>query len=230
MIIIEDIKPSQQNKAITQAFEFINTLSNQRVHTESNQLQPLAQLDPFVIEDRLSILQKEDSTPVVTTISLTKNQRFYPEEIFRSQNKIIIEAVSKEFVFILEFFDLKLAQCSYIFNQIFSKIVNYYLEWVTSFIQDKLHDQYAIIMMSIINDQNKRLLHQNKIMVLDFYFDKLNMIIWPRFTQLTDVMANNIKHAVIKNFKLYNQTVVHQSTIKFAQHLRSMSQLRHHVQ
>jgi hypothetical protein len=28
MIIIEDIKPSQQNKAITQAFEFINTLSS----------------------------------------------------------------------------------------------------------------------------------------------------------------------------------------------------------
>jgi hypothetical protein len=42
-----------------------------------------------------------------------------PEEIFRSQNKIIIEAVSKEFVFILEFFDLKSGQCSYIFNQIF---------------------------------------------------------------------------------------------------------------
>jgi hypothetical protein len=36
MIIVEDIKPSQQNKAITQAFEFINTLSSQRVHTESN--------------------------------------------------------------------------------------------------------------------------------------------------------------------------------------------------
>lgn len=28
MIVVEDIKPSQQNKAITQAFEFINTLSN----------------------------------------------------------------------------------------------------------------------------------------------------------------------------------------------------------
>ncbi len=29
------------------------------------------------------------------------------EEIFRSQNRILIEAISKEFVFILEFFDLK---------------------------------------------------------------------------------------------------------------------------
>lgn len=28
MIVVEDIKPTQQNKAITQAFEFINTLSN----------------------------------------------------------------------------------------------------------------------------------------------------------------------------------------------------------
>jgi hypothetical protein len=117
MIVVEDIKPSQQNKALTQAFEFINTLSNQRVNTDSN-FQAAPQ-DPFVVEDRLSIITKVEHTPVVTTISLTKHQKFYPEEIFRSQNKIIIEAVSKEFVFILEFFDLKLAQCSYIFNQIF---------------------------------------------------------------------------------------------------------------
>ena len=41
---------------------------------------------------------------------------------------MLIEAVSKEFVFILEFFDLKVGQCSYIFNQIFSRTVNYYLD------------------------------------------------------------------------------------------------------
>lgn len=88
-----------------------------------------------MVEQRLAILVEkagEQVRPVVTTIS--QQQRFCPEEIFRSQNKIIIEAVSKEFVFILEFFDLKLAQCSYIFNQIFSKTVNYYLDWVTAYI------------------------------------------------------------------------------------------------
>jgi Vps52 / Sac2 family len=83
--------------------------------------------------------------------------------------------------------------------------------------------------MSIINEENKKILHKNKIMVLDFYFDKLNMIIWPRFTQLTDIMNDNIKNALIKNFKLYNQTTVHQSTIKFSQYLQSMKQLKQYI-
>jgi len=37
-------------------------------------------------------------------------------------------------------------------------------------------------LMSVLNEQNKQALHANKISVLDFYFDRLNMIIWPRFT------------------------------------------------
>jgi Vps52 / Sac2 family len=61
-----------------------------------------------VVDDRLSIIERISSAPLVTAISSTKQLHYYPEEIFRSQNKLIIEAVSKEFVFILEFFDLKL--------------------------------------------------------------------------------------------------------------------------
>jgi len=50
--------------------------------------------------------------------------------VFRSQNKLIVDAVCKEFVFILEFFDLKMMKVSTIFNQIFSRVINKYLEWL----------------------------------------------------------------------------------------------------
>jgi len=43
---------------------------------------------------------------------------------------MLIEAICKEFVFVLEFFDLRMSQCSYLFNQIFSKTVNFYIEWL----------------------------------------------------------------------------------------------------
>ena len=39
----------------------------------------------------------------------------------------------KEFVFVLEFFDLKLMQVSTIFNQIFSRVINKYLEWLAQY-------------------------------------------------------------------------------------------------
>ena len=53
--------------------------------------------------------------------------------MFRSQNKLIVDTVCKEFVFVLELFDLKMTQVSHIFNQIFAKVVNRYLNWLQSY-------------------------------------------------------------------------------------------------
>ncbi len=39
----------------------------------------------------------------------------------------------KEFVFVLEMWDLKMAQVSQIFNQIFAKVINRYLKWLESY-------------------------------------------------------------------------------------------------
>jgi hypothetical protein len=41
--------------------------------------------------------------------------------------------VCKEFVFVLELFDLKMTQVSHIFNQIFAKVVNRYLGWLNAY-------------------------------------------------------------------------------------------------
>ena len=70
--------------------------------------------------------------------------------------------------------------------------------------------------MIVVNEHNKETLHQNKINVLDYYFDKVNMMLWPRFTNIFDHHSESVKKANINNFKLYNQTVAHSSSIRFA--------------
>lgn len=85
------------------------------------------------VEDRASILESMDKHPIVTAISQSRKSQFHFEEVFRSQNKLIVDAVCKEFVFVLEFFDLKLMQVSTIFNQIFSRVINKYLEWLAQY-------------------------------------------------------------------------------------------------
>lgn len=60
------------------------------------------------IEDRAHVLQKMDEPPIVTAISQAKLRHYPFEEVFRSHNKLIVDTVCKEFVFVLEFFDLKL--------------------------------------------------------------------------------------------------------------------------
>jgi len=49
--------------------------------------------------------------------------------------------------------------------------------------------------MTVVNEENKKSIHKSKINVLDFYYDKVNMMLWPRFTQLFDNIVENIKRA-----------------------------------
>jgi hypothetical protein len=44
-----------------------------------------------------------------------------------------VDTVCKEFVFLLEFFDLKMAQIAPIFNAIFARVINKYLEWLEGY-------------------------------------------------------------------------------------------------
>lgn len=53
--------------------------------------------------------------------------------MFRSVNKLIVDSVCKEFIFVLEFFDLKMTQMSPVFIQIFSRVINKYIDWLTQY-------------------------------------------------------------------------------------------------
>lgn len=130
--------------------------------------------------------------------------------------------MSKEFVFILEFFDLKSVQCTYIFNQIFSKVINYYLDWLTQYVSTQLFDINAVLLMTVINDENKRYMHKNKLTVLDFFFEKISILLWPRFSNLFDIQIDSIKNTNIAALKLYNQCSVYQASVNFADLLRSL--------
>jgi vacuolar protein sorting-associated protein 52 len=83
--------------------------------------------------------------------------------------------------------------------------------------------------MTVIVEENKKLMHKKKITVLDYFFDKINMLLWPRFSTLFDGILDNIKKNNMANFKLYNQTTVHASTIKYAELIRSLTMVAPHL-
>jgi len=113
-----NVSASATNASMT--FEFSDTIMTTSAREQ-------AQVE---VEDRANVLQKIDENPIVVAISQSKHH-FAFEEVFRSQNKVIVDTVCKEFVFVLEFFDLKMAQVSQIFNQIFARVINKYLEWLS---------------------------------------------------------------------------------------------------
>ena len=162
--------------------------------------------DTFELEDRESILGDIEIEPIVPHHLMSTSKRISFEEAFRSQNKMLTNLVSTEYAFILKFFDLKVSQCNYIFNTLFSKIVNYFLDWLTS-TAEYSYDIVSILMIILIKEKLKTELKERKIYILDYYFDKIEMALWPRFTTVFEHFLNNIKNAKPKNFKLYNFTV-----------------------
>ena len=47
--------------------------------------------------------------PIIANLPMKKQQKYFIEEAFRSQLKLISDTVAKEMIFILEFFDFKIA-------------------------------------------------------------------------------------------------------------------------
>jgi hypothetical protein len=122
--------------------------------------------------------------------------------------------VCKEFVFVLEFFDLKMAQIAPIFNAIFARVINKYLEWLEGYTcqhqtqaKDLIKgtsgtsastsggiDIYAVLLCVQLNEQFRRIMQQrNRIPVLDFYHDRVSMALWPKLTSMFQQYIDNIK-------------------------------------
>ena len=160
----------------------------------------------FGMGEREKILENIEADPIISHISLQKKKKHPLEEIFRSENKMLINAIVTEFIFVLEFFDLKMHQCSYIFNAIFKKSVNYFIDNLKSKLNSS-YDPTAIILMIIVNEINKELLNKKEIPILDFYFDKVNMVLWPKLLALLDNHVTAIHKVNLKHLKL-NSTAV----------------------
>jgi hypothetical protein len=139
--------------------------------------------------------------PIVPHVAGQRGTKYTLEEVFRSQNILLTNLITTEFSFVLEFFDLKSSQCDYIFNAIFSKIVNYYLEWLDNACNNSF-DCVSVLLMVLINDEFKIVMKERKINILDFYFDKVGMVLWPRFTDIFEHFLNNVKNANAATFNL----------------------------
>ena len=125
-------------------------------------------------------------------MAVSKAQKFALEEVFRSQNVLLTNLITTEFTFVLEFFDLRSSQCEYIFNAIFSKILNHYIDWVQTTTAQSF-DCISILLMVLVNDEFRYIMKERKIEILDYYFDKVGQELWPRFTQIFEHFQTNLE-------------------------------------
>jgi hypothetical protein len=125
----------------------------------------------FALGTRDQLLRAVDDQPIICHISQEQHLTHPLEEVFRSQNKLLVEAAIQEFAFVLEFFDLKPHQCSYIFNTIFKASVKYYLDILRPTVSNS-SDCLAILLIHRVNNYYKEYMTKKGVPILDIYFDE----------------------------------------------------------
>lgn len=157
--------------------------------------------DVFALGDRAKVLDSIESEPILLHVALAENRKLHYEEILRSLLKHLVDAATSEFLFIVEFFRSSPKDT---FNRIYGRCIATVLESVENYLL-ACYDAVGILIMLRLVHLLRLIMQRRRIPCLDPLFDRLSLLLWPRFKQLLDVNLRSLKAA--------NQTVGRRSSV-----------------
>ncbi len=160
----------------------------------------------FTLMNREDILNNIDSDPIIYHVANQANQRFFIENIFKSLNKLFLDSVASEFYFTLEFFNLKNDQNKVVFAGVFKTTINFTIETIKNLINSSF-DCVGLLLITLINDKNKKNFNAKGLTLLDHYFEQINITVWPRFEAIFELHMKSIKPINAKAFKLLERSL-----------------------
>ena len=117
---------------------------------------------------------------ILANVANQKGQKFTIEHVFKTVNRLLMDSVIFEVVFTADFFNLKSEEAIKLFSAIFKPSLNVILEHLRGAI-DNSFDIYGVLLLIAINENNRKVFGEKNLSALDFYFDQVNMVLWPRF-------------------------------------------------
>lgn len=147
--------------------------------------------DTFALCEREKILDQIESEPILVHVALAENQK-HPYEVFiRSILKHLIDSATNEFLFVIDFFK---TQPRDTFNRIFGKTLSMILENLENYLVG-CYDPVGLLIMIKMTYLLRLVMQRRRIPVLDSFFDRISMLLWPRFKQVFDANLKSIKYA-----------------------------------
>jgi hypothetical protein len=141
--------------------------------------------------DRDRILEQIESEPILLHVALAESQRYPFEVIFRSVIKHLCDAATNEFLFIIDFFK---SSPSDTFNKIFGRTLSLILEFLENYLLN-YHDAIGLLLVIKVAHMQRLVMQRRRIPVLDAFFDRISLLLWPRFKLVFDQNLKSIKAA-----------------------------------
>ena len=177
--------------------------------------------DPFSLGNRGRVLDLIDEKPILVHVALAEKEHFPYEMLFRSLHRHLIDCATNEFIFIRDFFaDSQSHHAT--FNTIFTKTLSLILESLENYLFH-CHDIISLMCMINITSRHREVMQDRNITVLNNFFDRVSMLLWPRLKCILDAHQRSIKNAPLKKLSCKQCHFVSRRYAEFASSIRIIS-------
>lgn len=174
--------------------------------------------DAFSLGDRSKTLEQIEQEPLLVHVALAENNKVFYEEIFRSTLKHLIDAATNEFLFIVDFFRTSPKDT---FNRIYGKTIAGLLENFENYLV-ACHDVVGLLLLIRMTHLFRLVMQRRRIPILDPMFDRIAMLLWPRFKQLLDANVKSLKQTVAVRRMNAQDLSPHYVTRRYAEFVASI--------
>uniref|UniRef100_A0A7S2KH43 Vps52 C-terminal domain-containing protein n=1 Tax=Bigelowiella natans TaxID=227086 RepID=A0A7S2KH43_BIGNA len=161
----------------------------------------------FMLGNRDAILSNIDKPPIIYHTAAKRGHKFPYQEIFRTTHRLLMDTATTETAFIADFFtdsDAKISgvggdarwaakQEMILFESIFNKTTSLFIENLEQYLS-KTYDCLELLILVRVVSLHTQMMRQRQTECLDMFFDRINMLLWPRFKVVLDSHLASIKN------------------------------------
>merc|ERR1711991_875117 len=140
--------------------------------------------------------------------------------IFRSIIKHLVDSACSEYLFLVDFFR---TGASDNFTKIFGKTLSLVLENLENFLLNSF-DAVGLVLMIKTSYAQHLVMQRRRIPILDSFFDRISLLLWPRFKFVLDANIKSLRSANVKRLGSFDMTP-HYVTRRFAELVASLMKL-----
>ncbi|OMJ73292.1 hypothetical protein SteCoe_28041 [Stentor coeruleus] len=168
----------------------------------------------FDMKNRLALLENlENIDPIVSHVAKKENKKYYIEEVFHSILRILSDTCTFNFLFVMDFFNIRPDQYQPVFGEIFTKTYQLVIDTLASILPGT-HDLVGLFLVLRVNSAFQALVEKRGLFIMNAFFEKVRIIVWPRLQSLLD---NVLREMDLSKYLKTNDVSVHVATKRFTQ-------------
>ncbi|CAH0482526.1 unnamed protein product [Peronospora belbahrii] len=158
--------------------------------------------DTFSVTEREKILETVSAPALILHVAQQEQLKLPYEAVFRNMQQHLMDSATSEYLFLIEFFKSSSEEENEfrtrdLFMRVFAKTLSLCLENLENYLFT-CYDAIGLLLMIRLTYAQRLEMEKRRISCLDAYFDRVTLLLWPRFKAVFDLNLMSVKNAKAK--------------------------------